>query len=356
MKTFSTLTLAFLLLSSAIITSTIDFLLDDSYYETLCNAAERTMTGWCDGGALRATIFVLVMAFGWASMEWGGMGSASFGDMQRDVMDALAWLDANDDVLGLYRVEEDVGGGGSSSIGDGGRRTSKRRKHPFVFGGYSSGGHVAATVIQDASLWRERNLPEPHAHFDTILYISPVLSTRSYHDDLAMRNKWPSLASSSTSSLTSTPGMAESSMSEDEASPSTSSHGEEGATSTAAASSSLSSFSAPPPTWLTDRVVRAVFGHTAASAIPSPIHTYDRSPSVPHVFLGCETEMFGLTWLDSFFCSSDYSDLLRGVGVDSRYRSIRSDHWNILGSAGLRCALGEELGRIKRECGVEKVR
>ena len=94
-------------------------------------------------------------------------------------------------------------------------------------------------------------------------------------------------------------------------------------------------------------MVQAVFGH---GQVPSPIHTYDRSPRVPHVFIGCKNEMFGLTWLDTFFCSSDYNGLLNGMGIESRYRTVRSDHWNILGSAELKVVLGEELGRIEREC------
>ena len=215
MKSFSTLTLAFLLISSAITMAVVDFLLDDAYLETQSDADDRAM-GWCDSSR-RTTLFFLVAAFGLALMELGGHGSASFDDMQNDVMDALAWLDANDEILGLYRNEVGDGGGGSSSRSD--SEMKRSRRGPFVFGGYSSGGHVAATVMQDASLWRDRDLPEPHAHFDTILYISPVLSTRAYHDDLLIRTKRPSLASLSSSSLTSTSGMAESSTSEDEASP-----------------------------------------------------------------------------------------------------------------------------------------
>ena len=41
---------------------------------------------------------------------------------------------------------------------------------------------------------------------------------------------------------------------------------------------------------------------------------------------------------------------MNGMGIESRYRSIRSDHWKILGSSELRDVLGEELGRIEREC------
>jgi hypothetical protein len=66
--------------------------------------------------------------------------------------------------------------------------------------------------------------------------------------------------------------------------------------------------------------------------------------------------MFGLTWLDTFFCSSQYSRLLNGMGIDSRYKAVRSDHWNILRSSELRDALREELGRIERICHDGKAR
>ena len=162
---------------------------------------------------------------------------------------------------------------------------------------------MAATVTQNAALWMDRNLPKPRVHCDSMLYISPVLATRAY--DAVLRKapafKWSSYAA--------------------------------------------------PTVRLTDRVMEAVFAPVAAAAVPSPIHTHDRSPRVPHVFVGCKNEMmFGLTWLDTFFCSSDYSGLLNGMGIESRYRSVRSDHWNILGSSELRDVLGEELERIEREC------
>jgi hypothetical protein len=346
MKSFSILTSAFLLVASAIAMAVVDVLLDERYWESLEDVIVLMGGDGSDGDAggwwsRRGGIFLLVSASGLALMELGGYGSATFDDMQNDVMDALAWLDANYGDLDLFRKED----GGSSTSG----RIGKRGL--FVFGGYSSGGHVAATVTQNATLWRNRNLPDPHVHCDAILYISPVLSTRAYHDDVIRKKitSLPSLASSS-SSLTSSSGATDSAL-EDETLSTSSSH-EVFLSTTALASAS----SAPPPTWLTDRVVRAVFGHRAAPGIPSPIHTYDRSPPVPHIFLGCRYEMFGLTWLDAFFCSSDFSELLNGVGVESRYRAIRSDHWNILGSAELRSALKEELGRIKQECRIEKVR
>lgn len=312
-------------------------------------------------------------------IAFGDAGSADFDDMQRDVMDALAWLDDNGARLGLLADDDDRrpssrldGGGGGEADDDNDeeeegsstktkkekkKNVGRRRGGIFVFGGYSSGGHVAATVTQDAALWRDRDLPEPHVHCDYMLYISPVLSTRAYDDVLlrggAARRDPPMAVLSSPSSPSPPPQSSSSTSSESESRFSAEGESSSSSSSRARSSSSLSSV---PPTWLTDQVVRAVFGRRAASAVPSPIHTYDRSPPVPHVFLGCRHEMFGLAWLDTFFCSCQYSRLLNGMGIDSRYRAVRSDHWNILRSSELRDALREELGRIERGCHDGKAR
>ena len=99
------------------------------------------------------------------------------------------------------------------------------------------------------------------------------------------------------------------------------------------------------PTWLTDQIVKAVFGQQAPN-IPSPVHTYDKSPPIPHIFLGCKNEMFGLNWLDLFFASPSYSELIASMGIESRYTAVQSDHWNILASNELRYHLRKELKRV----------
>ena len=297
MRTFSVLTMAFLGVVAALAATLAYAVLGESAWKLL---EERTGKGI--GGDVfgrMVGVFFVAYATGIVLMALGGIGSASFDDMQHDVMDALAWLHANEVKLGLDRHPTTKRGGGYSNEVE----WKHRRRRLFVFGGYSSGGHVAATVTQNAALWMDRNLPKPRVHCDSMLYISPVLATRAY--DAVLRKapafKW-------------------------------------------------SSYTAPTVR-LTNRVMEAVFDPIAVGAVPSPILTYDRSPRVPHVFVGCKNEMmFGLTWLDTFFCSSDYSGLLNGMGIESRYRSIRSDHWKILGSSELRDVLGEELGRIEREC------
>jgi hypothetical protein len=57
--------------------------------------------------------------------------------------------------------------------------------------------------------------------------------------------------------------------------------------------------------------------------------------------------MFGLDWLDLFFASRDYNELLVSRGVDSKFVGVDSDHWNILGSWDLLEVLERELRLIK---------
>ncbi|KAL7526215.1 hypothetical protein ACHAWF_001682 [Thalassiosira exigua] len=297
MKSLSILTIACVAIMAAMMVALLNALLDDDAWNLLERVlGDRFYIGQMGG-------FLLALATGIFLMELGGHGSASFNDMQHDVLDALVWLKANENKLGL-------------------------KTNTLVFGGYSSGGHVAATVTQQPQLWKEHNLPPPHVHCDCMLYISPVLSTKSYHEIL-------SRSASSISSSSSLPSL---SPSESSTSEKLSGH---------SFMTEMSSMSTNTPTWLTDQVVKAVFGHAVAPNIPSPILTYNKSPSIPHVFLGCHQEMFGLNWLDTFFCSPVFSELLNGLGIESRYTPVRSDHWNILNSSQFSDALKEELSWVR---------
>ena len=245
MRTFSVLTMAFLGVVAALAATLAYAVLGESAWKLLEERIGKGIGG--DVFGRMVGVFFVAYATGIVLMALGGIGSASFDDMQHDVMDALAWLHANEVKLGLDRHPTTKRGGGYSNEVE----WKYRRRRLFVFGGYSSGGHVAATVTQNAALWMDRNLPKPRVHCDSMLYISPVLATRAY--DAVLRKapafKW-------------------------------------------------SSYNAPTVR-LTNRVMEAVFDPIAVGAVPSPILTYDRSPRVPHVFVGCKNEMmFGLTWLD----------------------------------------------------------
>jgi len=278
--------------------------------------------------------FVLLFILGLLLIQLGGMDCATFDDMQNDVLTALAWLKSNEDLIGLKCSSSTKSGEQQSS-----NKSTSSNKHQsrFIFGGYSSGGHVASVVCQTPTLWKEHDLSPPHIHCDSLLFISPVLSTKSYHDVLL--KKVSSLSSASSASL---PSLSPS----DTGSSSASEHNLSRQSSLATDVSSLTSTlsTSKSPTWLTDQVVKGVFG-SASSTVPSPIHTYEKSPSIQHVFVGCRNEMFGINWLDTFFSSSHYSELLNSMGIESRYTAIDSDHWNILNSKVLSDCLRIELDR-----------
>ena len=103
------------------------------------------------------------------------------------------------------------------------------------------------------------------------------------------------------------------------------------------------------PQWLVDFVVSTVWGPEDAEKLPSPLVAADDNdkllpPALPHLLVGCRHEMFGLNWLDLFFCSSAYRDMVQATtGQAAKYVQVESDHWNILNSTALRNALQEEL-------------
>lgn len=192
----------------------------------------------------------------------GASGSASYEDMLHDVADALVWVSDN---------KEKLTSGSLSSP-------------PFVFGGYSSGGHVAAMLLQNPELLTSRGLPPPEKLCDAVLMVSAVLAVRH----------------------------------------STKEEPEKDA-----------------PRWCTNFVIEMVFGKTNAESLPSPLH--GTLPRLPHVLIGCEKEVFGFNFLNLFFCSKKFAETLLRYGTPARYVEIKSDHWNVLNSSALACALDDEL-------------
>jgi len=381
----------------------------------------------------------------------GGNGSATFEEMQHDVMTALAWCHRHRDQILLL----------DNANNNNNNNNDNTPSPPFLFGGYSSGGHVAATLLQrPASFWTETHgLPPPERFFAAVLHISPVLATRSIDDfcrdegvwDLLWkeekkgRNQYENGHGRGESTQENMWHRKHSSSSTTESSPSScfssslpppffseTSHSNATTATTTLSSSSSSSSPSPsssssleehgsdersshnkrmnsskhqpqlqqhqplqkllsPPTWLTDQILRLVFGTTQTNDnhndnhhhrnhrpphLPSPLHTYRNTPFLPHIFIGCQRELpFGIPWLDLFFVSRIYSTLLRvklfpewdattvqeqwpddGTGhgehrsvVDSRYCEIScSDHWNILRSRELFRVLEREIGRVVR--------
>lgn len=120
----------------------------------------------------------------------GGRGSADFEDMVEDVAKALQWLQNNKEVLlleensilkplkstvsvsNMTRATSESSAISTSSgdefdsdmkvNGATGIENENESDPPFVFGGYSSGGHVAATLLQQSDEYFSRyGLPPP---------------------------------------------------------------------------------------------------------------------------------------------------------------------------------------------------
>jgi len=344
MKTFSILTLLFITIMCLLIMTLAKIIPND---DSCISISESIVGNSISNFIVKYTLigenaigqegtFLQLFIWGLLLIELGGMDCAKFDDMQNDVLTALAWLKSNEDLIGLKCSSSTKSG--EQQVGGNKSTMSNKHQSRFIFGGYSSGGHVASVVCQNPTLWKEHNLPPPHIHCDSLLFISPVLSTKSYHDLLL--KKVSSLSSASSASL---PSLSSS----DTGSSSASEHNlsRQSSLATTDVSSLTSTLStSKSPTWLTDQVVKGVFG-SASSTVPSPIHTYEKSPSIPHVFVGCRNEMFGINWLDIFFASPHYSELLNSMGIESRYTAINSDHWNILNSKVLSDCLRMELDR-----------
>ena len=338
-RTLSPLTFLFVAIMVGILITLTHLFLDDDGWKAVEEIIATCVTASVPFG--RTSVFLLTFFMGLIVMELAGNGSAPFDRMKNDVMDALAYLETN-----KKRLRLNISLGSETKDPSAGKVNDVS---PFVFGGYSSGGHVAAIVTQQPHLWEERNLFPPEVCCDSLLFISPVLSTKPYAE---MVRKASSLSSSSLSIMSLSSSMP--SLSPLEGSQANEQNAAKAVASLERVSSSISSSSpaslqsnSSPPTWLTSALVKAVFGHTAVQSTPSPIHTYHKSPSLPHTFIGCRKEMFGLNWLDLFFCSPTYCELLKSMGVESRYLAVESDHWNILNSSVLSEALKEEITLIQ---------
>ena len=151
-------------------------------------------------------------------------GGATHDEMVDDVASALLWVRANRAKLVAY--------------------PSAAPPSKMVFGGYSSGAHVAACLLQRPDLLAARGLPPAGELCDGVLFISGVLGTR----------------------LT--------------------------------CGANVAPRCAPA---LTNAISQLVFGPDAAVTLPSPVHDVKLSPALPHLFVCCEHEMFGLPVVEAAF-------------------------------------------------------
>ena len=118
-------------------------------------------------------------------LKWTSLGSANMDDMVHDVATAIAWVQQNKDKV--------LGSSGHPKFKN--HRDHHHHHHhravlaeadtpstgtecQMIFGGYSSGAHVSAILLQKpAEYWKRYGLPTPDKLFSAIMYISGVLAT-----------------------------------------------------------------------------------------------------------------------------------------------------------------------------------
>ena len=233
-------------------------------------AASGLLMQWLMLSSLSMLMLTLLL---WATWVLLAHGAATPDEMLDDVARALCWVHRERSTL------------------------SSSSKPKLIVGGYSSGGHVAMSLLQRPDKLSQWNLPQRAAGFDGVLHVSGVFATRS-------GSPLPS--------------------------------------------NRLAHFQ----TWL---VTGGVFGFgDGRGALPSPLHTLSASPAsmlgpqswaaVPHLLVHCEHEAFGLSLVESalghLLSTSYFASQLRRRGVCVRTESVqRTSHWTILGSESLREAL-----------------
>jgi len=276
--------------------------------------------------AAKSTSLVVALLL-WLALYWEGRGAAGIDDMVSDVSTALVYIDAHAREWGL----------GVAPATD----ANKHEKIPIVFGGYSSGAHVAATLLTASSL-------SPLASLSSTLDNSDKNSSLIPNQGPQQQQKLEHLTIRSVLYISGV-------------------------------------LDVSPESWMMNLLSRVILGKPP-SQVPSPLrvlrsyqHTsihdddnrtdnsnsngnLDLLPQMslpPHVLIGCKREVFGWSVLDSAFCASEYADTLRwhlseshrktpagkndSDGVDDvrliLLEGWAANHWSILSSAALRNTL-----------------
>ena len=318
-----------------------------------------------------ATVLVLVLS--WVVLVQAASGSASIEHMMEDVSDALAWVHnpENNSILGLHApkhtdinidtdtdtnnidtdTHDDVSkrngydkkNGNHNHNHDGSKKTTKLRSRPLFFGGYSSGSHVAASLLQRPDLLASRGLFK-----DQDADGSYAGGGGAKSSNMGARVRMEQICDgvvmvSGLLAVRSSPLVVSSAPSESQ---SQSKLGLESKSAAAATKSATNDTVLPSddlPRWLTDAVMKTVFGNEVDN-IPSPLHgSPSMIPRLPHLLIGCKHEVFGINWLDVFFCSGDFCTMLKSRGIRAKFVEVASDHWNILNSGVFLRALETEL-------------
>ena len=272
-------------------------------------------------------------------------GSARLDDMVEDVATAIAWVRNNQDKIAP-----------TTKNNDGTNNTRQQRQ--MVFGGYSSGGHVAAQLLARGNdYWLQHGLPPPEQLFSAVIYISGVLAVQPDGGKRKSLFQLPDRLSSSAikennddigvTTTTVNSSFSSSSCGGDDVPAQGWLADKRNATTTTTTTTTNGEQRSQPPTWLTDFVLRTVWGPRWRQDIPSPLAQLAHH-NLPHLLIENRHELFfaGLDWLNVFFCAEQYSRRLHQSGVPNVFRQVESDHWFILASRDLHDAVREELPRL----------
>lgn len=319
------------------------------------------------------TLFLSLVVAAYTFFQWSARGSASLDDMLDDVATALEWVEQHKHTTTILFP--------STSANDNGENNSNTNTTTTVrimFGGYSSGGHVALTLLSRPDIWQQHPTLRPAQELlSGILLISGVLTVEpvdpwkfrqhistqpaqnsDYKPNQGNNNTEDRIGVTDITTATCfSSSETDDSISSSSSSPALSSNAATIATAT----------TTPPPVWLSRFVMRVVWGPHWATTIPSPLLLLtgdDNSKKVhchlPHLVIQNRSEVFfGLRWLDAFFCAREYCQLLRCIkNRDDQGRrapvifcEVDSDHWFILASRQLHDAVQEHLPRLWLESG-----
>jgi acetyl esterase/lipase len=215
------------------------------------------------------------------------LGGAKYEHMLQDVATGLRWVHDNREELHC---------------------PSQPSPKKLLFGGYSSGAHVAAVLLQRPDVLKGHGLPAPTAGLcDGVLFLSGLFAT------------WDLL------------------------------HLQKGVLGGPMRQSGF-----------TDWVFRFTFGEhrvwsrdeylTIPANNTSPLQDVARTPNLPHVMIGCESEVFGIDALDDAFgfvlCQDRYAAALKQIGIPVRASKVDSNHFGMFLDDRFMAMLRSELNRL----------
>jgi hypothetical protein len=237
-------------------------------------------TDYDDNGRNHMILATFSTLFFYIFWYWQGQGAATLKDMLHDASTALQFVDRH--------IHDWTSNTGASTD----TKNKQPDKIPIIFGGYSSGAHVAATVLSSESL-----SPLAKTKAFSNLYIQHILYVSGFLD-------------------------------------------------------------VSPSAWVVTLLTLGVLGEWP-STVPSPLKAIQDRPQQPpshpihnlppHTLLGCQNEVFGLSILDSAFCSDEYANILNqhspGSAECKLLQEWTCNHWSVLSTMALRKALHTSLDK-----------